>query len=67
MKKNFSQNQKVMIRRIGDGAEYRAKVVGVSSIHPECDFYIVELIDKLPSCGWTHVTMVESCLDAENW
>ena len=63
----FSQNQKVMIRRIGDGKEYRAKVVGIMVRMPDCDFYIVELFDEMPRNDWTHVCMTEACLDPENW
>jgi len=63
----FGQNQKVMIRRLGDDGEYRAKVVGVSARLPDCDIYIVELFDEMPGMEWTHVCMTEACLDPENW
>ena len=63
-KQNFTQDQLVMIRRIDDkNNEYRAKVVGLSAETAEVDFYIVELIDSIPNCKWTHVQMIESCLD----
>jgi len=67
MQQKFGQNQKVMIRRVGDGAEYRAKVVGVLARFPDCDFYIVELFDEMPGNEWTHVCMTEACLDPEIW
>tara|TARA_R110000823_G_scaffold97570_2_gene211895 strand:+ start:2865 stop:3074 length:210 start_codon:yes stop_codon:yes gene_type:complete len=63
-KKNFKQDEKVMIRRIGDGGEYRAKVVGIMAQLPEQDFYIVELTDDLPGCLWSHACMTDACLDA---
>lgn len=66
-KQDFSQNQKVMIRRLGDGGEYRAKVVGVEARLTENDFYIVELFDDMPGREWTHVCMTEACLDPEDW
>ena len=67
MKKHFVQNQKVMIRRLGDDKEYRGRVVGISAHVAELSFYIVEVVDKLPGYNWTHCTIPEVCLDAENW
>ena len=67
MKQNFVQDQKVMVRRLGDDGEYRAKVVGVMAEFVEVNFYIVEMIDQLPGLTWTHACMPEGCMDPENW
>lgn len=63
-KKNFVQDEHVIIRRFGDGKEYRAKVVG-KSFEDVTDVYIVELIDPIEGNVWTHITVVEGCLDRE--
>lgn len=61
-KKNFVQDEPVIMRRIGDGKEYRAKVVG-KSVEGATDFYIVELLDPIPGNSWTHIAITEACLD----
>lgn len=67
MKQNFTQDQKVMIRRLGDDCEYRAKVVGIMAKTGDFDFYIVEMIDQPKGLTWTHSCMPESCMDLEDW
>ena len=70
MKQNFVLDQKVTVRRLGDGGEYRARIVGIQAEHPEIDFYIIEIVDQFPNtqqheyeANWTHVCMTEACLD----
>lgn len=67
MKKVFTRDQKVMIRRLGYAKEYRGRVVGISSDLPEGIFYIVELVDPVEGYDWKCVTIIDSCLDAEEW
>jgi len=67
LKQHFQQNQKVMIRRLGDDKEYRAFVVGLYSEDSVVDCYIVGLVDRLDKYNWSHKVIIESCLDAEEW
>lgn len=62
LKQNFKQDQQVIICRLGDGKEYRGKIVGISADYI-CDIYIVEPFDQLPGQTFTHITMTEACLD----
>ncbi len=65
---NFQPNQKVMIRRLGDDKEYRAKVAGLAStVSGDTYIYIVEMVDKLDNSKWSHVCIPEVCLDDETW
>ena len=67
-RQNFTQDQKVMIRRLNDGKEYRAKIVGVASdVLDGCTFYIVEAVDRIHGLLWSHHVMIESCLDPVEW
>jgi len=63
----FEPNQKVMVRRLGDGKEYRGRVVGLHSEHDTCSFYIIEMIDRIANSKWSHAVHITSCLDAEEW
>ena len=54
----FKQDEKVIIHSLGDGQEYRAKVVG---IYTETA-YIVELIDPIPGINWTHSVFIQSVI-----
>jgi hypothetical protein len=61
--KVLTENQHVFVRRIdGTGRSYRAIVKGISSDYVT-KFYILEMIDKLPGQKFSHITMIESCID----
>lgn len=63
----FVQDEKVMIRRLGDGYEYRAKVAGIA-IDNEAKVVICEIIDPFNSdYAYSHIAMTEACIDKENW
>lgn len=62
---NLIENDRVMIRRLGDGKEYRAIVKGHYAVdtygNPEC--YIVQMIDKLDQRNF--IVFVRSVVDLE--
>lgn len=64
-KKTYICGQSVIVRRLGDDGEYRARVCGIADDQPECIFYILEMIDKIPGFNdeWTHRVIIDSCID----
>lgn len=67
LNQSFTQGEKVMIRRLGDGNEYRAKIAGVA-IDTEAKVMICEIVDPFKSkYAYSHVAITEACLDKENW
>lgn len=64
-KKTYVCGQSVIVRRLGDGGEYRARVCGIVSEDPVAIFYILEMIDELPGFNddWTHRVIIDSCID----
>ena len=64
---SFVQDEKVMIRRFGDGMEYRARIAGISTEAAECKFMICELIDPIGNYSYSHLVVTEACIDKEIW
>jgi len=63
----FVQGEKVMLRRFGDGYEYRAKIAGVAIDMP-AKVMICEVVDSLENpYEYTHIAITEVCIDKENW
>lgn len=64
----FVQGERVMIRRLGDGMEYRAIIAGIA-IDVELKVMICEIVDPFSKADYSfsHVSMVESCIDKESW
>lgn len=68
MNQTFEQGEKVMIRRIGDGFEYRAKIVGLSGDVIGAKTMICEMVDSFrANYPYTHITITEVCIDKEEW
>lgn len=64
----FTQGEKVMVRRLGDGLEYRAKIAGVSTDLGLFKSMIVEIIDPFSDdYEFTHTAVTEACIDKESW
>lgn len=64
MNQTFTQGEEVMIRRLGDGNEYRAKIAGVSADTPGCKIMIVEMIDTFnENYEFSHCGITEACID----
>ena len=61
----FVQGQEVMVRRLGDGMEYKAKIAGIAVVLPEFNMYILEIVDPVPNNprGWSHFTLTAACID----
>ena len=61
----YTCGQMAVARRLGDGdEEYKIRICGIVHSFPECTFYIVELIDKIPGQGkWTHIVLPSGCID----
>ena len=61
----FVQGQEVMVRRLGDGMEYKAKIAGLAVGLPEFSVYILEIVDPLPdnTHDWSHFTLTAACID----
>lgn len=64
---SFIQGEKVMIRRFGDGMEYRARIAGISAEVAEFKTMICELIDPIGDYPYSHLTVTEACIDKEIW
>lgn len=64
---SFAQDEKVMIRRFGDGMEYRARIAGISNDAAECKTMICELIDPIGNYPYSHLVVTEACIDKEIW
>lgn len=63
----FFHGEKVMIRRLGDGEEYRAKIAGIS-VDGLVKVMIIEIVDPLlESYEFTHCPITEVCIDKETW
>lgn len=64
----FANGDKVMIRRLGDGLEYRAKIAGVA-VDTDVKIMIIEIVDDYSNGNYTfpYGAMPEVCLDKENW
>lgn len=67
MNQTFIQGEKVMVRRLGDGNEYRAKVVGVAVDMGGYKAMIIEIIDSYRNYEFSHAMMLEVCIDKETW
>lgn len=67
----FIQGEKVMIRRLGDGNEYRAKISGIAvDSGYGAKNMIVEIVDPYKNSEdypFTHANMPEACIDKESW
>lgn len=63
----FFQDEKVMIRRLGDGMQYRARIAGIA-VDNDIKIMICEMIDH-PRADYpfTHISMPEVCIDKEIW
>jgi len=60
----YTCGQMAVARRLGDDEEYKIRICGIVHSFPECTFYIVELIDKMPGQGkWTHIVLPSGCID----
>lgn len=62
----FEQDTPVVIRRLGRSApgEYRAIIKGIAvKSFPNSSVYILETLDKIPGQEFSHITIVESCID----
>ena len=67
MGQTFTQGEKVMIRRLGDGMEYRAKIAGVA-VDIEFKVMICEIVDPFHAdYPYSHLTVTEACIDKESW
>ena len=63
----FTLGEKVMVRRLGDGNEYRAKIAGIG-INDVAKVMIIEIVDPLSDdYEFTHCVMTEVCIDKETW
>lgn len=63
----FFNGEKVMIRRLGDGKEYRAKIAGIS-VDGLVKAMIIEIVDPLSEdYEFTHCAIIEVCIDKETW
>ncbi len=63
----FFQGEKVMVRRLGDGNEYRAKIAGIA-VGGMVKVMIVEIVDPLlEGYEFTHCPITEVCIDKETW
>lgn len=66
-KEKYTCGQMAVARRLGDDddKEYKVRICGVASYHPECIFYILEMIDVIPGQEkWTHFVLTDACIDA---
>ncbi len=64
----FTQGEKVMIRRLGDGKEYRAKIAGISAEIAEFKVMICEIVDPFNTdYSFSHIVITEACIDKESW
>ncbi len=63
---DLGEGDDVMIRRLGDGKEYRGKIRGVYAcdVNGSPDAYIVELVDKLPNQIYSCCVMPRGCVDS---
>lgn len=63
--KKFLSGQMAIARRLGnDNKEYKVRVCGIASVHPEMTFYILEMIDIIPGQEkWTHFVLTDACID----
>lgn len=67
LNQTFVQGEKVMLRRFGDGNEYRAKIAGVAIDMP-AKVMICEVVDPFRSpYAYSHVAITEACIDKESW
>lgn len=67
MNQTFIQGEKVMVRRLGDGNEHRAKVVGVA-VNDVIKIMIIEMVDPISdNYKYSHCSMPEVCIDKETW
>lgn len=65
-KKRYTCGQIVVARRLGDDKEYKVRICGIASYHPETIFYILEMIDPIPGQEkWTHFVLTDACIDAK--
>lgn len=65
----FTQDERVMVRRLGDGQEYRATIAGIAVDSP-VKIMIVKIIDRFRNeedYNFTHCAMPEVCIDKEEW
>jgi len=59
----YPQGTKVIVYKIdSEGTEYRGEIVGITSRHPGCIFYIVRLFDKVPGNDYECFSIISSCL-----
>ena len=65
---SFIQGEKVMIRRFGDGMEYRAKIAGIAVDVIAAKIMICEIVDPFThDYPFSHVSITEACIDKESW
>lgn len=63
-KKLYTCGQIVVIRRLGDDKEYKARVCGIAYECTINNFYIVEMIDRIAGNDeWTHCVITGACID----
>ena len=64
---DFVQGEKVMVRRLGDGNEYRAEIAGVAVGSEPAKIMIIKIVDPFKDYPFTHCSMPEACIDKESW
>jgi hypothetical protein len=67
----FKQDQKVMVRRLGDGKQYRATICGIAmDVGLGAKLMICEMYDNcdyVHNFEFTHVSIPEVCIDPYDW